>query len=217
MAHTVLAISLSSTVHSYPFSPIQLYYNPYRREQASLKLLLGPTSQTNLTAAFHRGVKGDFSNHKWFLNNQIRLKWCYETLHNLQMRIICKSGRTQAEIYSEMDFFFFFTVYTGLKNLCISHSLTMYPYLPLTGKAELPQTSGLHAEHMLTQNPWKNCDSCPETIFLKFTVLRTATISTLTSSPQEGKELRDWIHAQQTVTQRVDLCLDKTTFLYYCY
>lgn len=83
---------------------------------------------------------------------------------------------------------FFFTVYTGLKNLCIPHSLTMYPYLPLTGKVELPQTSGLHAEHMLTQNPWKNCDSCPEIIFLKFTVLRTATISTLNSRPWEGKE-----------------------------
>lgn len=122
MAHTVLAISLSSTVHSYPFSPIQLYYNPYRREQASLKLLLGPTSQTNLTGAFHRGVKGDFSNHKWFLNNQIRLKWCYETLHNLQMRIICKSGRTQAEIYSEMDFFFFHSLHRLKKLMYFSFS-----------------------------------------------------------------------------------------------
>lgn len=81
----------------------------------------------------------------------------------------------------------------------------MYPYLPLTGKAELPQTSSLHAQHMLTQNPWKNCSSCPESIFLKFTVLRTATISTLNSRPQEGVELSDWIHAQQTMTQRVDM------------
>lgn len=111
---------------------------------------------------------------------------------------------------------FFFTVYTGLKNLCISHSLTMYPYLPLTGKAELPQTSGLYAEHMLTQNPWKNCDSCPEIIFLKFTVLWAATISTLNSRSWEGKELSDWINVQQTVTQRVDMCLGKTTFLYCC-
>lgn len=87
----------------------------------------------------------------------------------------------------------------------------MYPYLPLTGKAELPQTSGLHAEHMLTQNPRKNCDSCPEIIFLKFIALWTATVSTLNSRAQEGEELSAWIHAQQTVTQRVDMYLGKTT------
>lgn len=149
------------------------------------------------------------------MNNQIRLKrrdaMRYYTTCNWESYARV-AGYRQKFI---QRWIFFFTVYTGLKNLCISCSLTMYPYLPLTGKAELPQTSGLHAEHMLTQNPWKNCDSCPESIFLKLSALWTATISTLSSRPHEGMERSDGIHTQQTVAQSLDMCPGKTTFLYY--